>query len=64
MQDHQQLVEAINTDASSIPSVESQFATPPVSPLVAFFAFFAPVILSTDSGTLRKRTRRATRYTI
>ena len=32
MQDHQQLVEAINTDASSIPIVESQLATPPISP--------------------------------
>ena len=33
MQDHTQLVEAINTDASSIPIEESQLATPPFSPL-------------------------------
>ena len=33
MQDHLQLVEAINTDASSIPLVESQLATPPISPV-------------------------------
>ena len=33
MQDHMQLVEAINTDASSIPIEESQLATPPLSPL-------------------------------
>ena len=33
MHEHQQLVEATNLEASSIPITESQPATPPVSPL-------------------------------
>ena len=37
LQERQQLVEAINLDASSIPIPESQPATPPISPLLTPF---------------------------
>ena len=44
LEEHQQLVEVINPDASSIPIPESQPAIPPVSPLVLPCSLVSPRI--------------------